>query len=294
MTYEQLSYFLTLADSPSIAAAAKKLHISVPGLSKAVSQMEREMGLTLFNRSRMGTSLSYAGRQLLPAARTAYSAMLELDRQTEELVKSNRRRLRLGVANTMTKQLMEQMARLEERYRLTIAIMPTKQIVDDLRAGELDLGLIIIDRAHQDQLSGLNFQSLGTTRSKLIFSPDNQLNTLERPGKEDIARQSFVLFNDSLETDLFRSLEKKTGPLHLMLKTSDPSTIFSLVQNENAVTMALEWHAQNSVFAGLSDLPTLDLAPWVDNCFAIGWLYRQGTDMQATLKSMEQLGDIVG
>lgn len=161
MTYEQLSYFLTLANSASIAAAAKKLHISVPGLSKAILQIERETGLVLVNRSRMGTSLSYAGQQLLPAARTAYSAMLELNRQTEELVNSNRRRLRLGVANTMTRKLMEQIAKLEEQYRLTITIMPTMQIVTDIREGELDLGLIIIDRVHRDQLSGLNFQSLG-------------------------------------------------------------------------------------------------------------------------------------
>ncbi|WNV86891.1 LysR substrate-binding domain-containing protein [Umezawaea sp. Da 62-37] len=73
----RLRYFLALADELNYGRAAEALHIAQPALSRSISALEQELGVTLFERSRSGTRLAAAGeflreeaRELLRAAET--------------------------------------------------------------------------------------------------------------------------------------------------------------------------------------------------------------------------------
>lgn len=65
MTFEQLLYAEILAQHHSMKKAADALHISKSGLSLAITQLENELGVKLFERSAKGTYLTKKGRQLL-------------------------------------------------------------------------------------------------------------------------------------------------------------------------------------------------------------------------------------
>ena len=51
MTLQQLKYIIMIAETGSITTAAQRLFIAQPSLSKAVAELEKEMGITIFNRS---------------------------------------------------------------------------------------------------------------------------------------------------------------------------------------------------------------------------------------------------
>ena len=68
MTFEQLLYAEILAQHHSMQKAADALHISKSGLSLAITQLENELGVKLFERSAKGTYLTKKGRQLLVLA----------------------------------------------------------------------------------------------------------------------------------------------------------------------------------------------------------------------------------
>ena len=57
MTLQQLRYITTVADTGTITEAAKKLYISQPSLTNAIHELEKEMGLTIFNRTNKGCLL---------------------------------------------------------------------------------------------------------------------------------------------------------------------------------------------------------------------------------------------
>lgn len=61
--------FLAVVDHGTFTRAATASYISQPALSKAVQELEREAGATLFDRARQGVSLTAAGRALVPHAR---------------------------------------------------------------------------------------------------------------------------------------------------------------------------------------------------------------------------------
>ncbi|KNA90348.1 LysR substrate-binding domain-containing protein [Gordonia sp. w5E2] len=83
MEIRQLRALLAVADTGSVTAAAKTLHVVQPAVTKQIHALESELGVELFERSRSGMSLSASGKLVLERARRALE---ELDRARAEVL----------------------------------------------------------------------------------------------------------------------------------------------------------------------------------------------------------------
>ena len=83
MNIKQAQYILTIANEGSITAAAKKLYISQPSLSQMVRQVEKELGVALFDRTSLPLRLTYAGEKYLECAHTMIVANDRLENQLQ-------------------------------------------------------------------------------------------------------------------------------------------------------------------------------------------------------------------
>src|SRR5829696_6414282 len=68
MELRTLGYFVAVAETGSVSAAAAVVHVAQPAISRQVRQLETELGVELFARSAGRLRLSAAGRQFLPHA----------------------------------------------------------------------------------------------------------------------------------------------------------------------------------------------------------------------------------
>lgn len=80
MNINQIKYFVLVHDCHSFSAAAKQKGISVQAVSKAVGELEREVGCELLTRSSRGVIATQAGRAFYKRARLAVSAFDSLER----------------------------------------------------------------------------------------------------------------------------------------------------------------------------------------------------------------------
>ncbi|SOB78905.1 LysR family transcriptional regulator [Streptomyces sp. 1331.2] len=97
MELRQLQYFVTVAQHGSFTRAAQLLHLSQPGVSAQIRQLERELGHRLLDRSSRTVRLTPAGEAVLPHAQAALAAAEAARRTAQEFGGLQRGHVRLGM-----------------------------------------------------------------------------------------------------------------------------------------------------------------------------------------------------
>jgi len=103
---KQIEYILAVARAGSFRGAAEELGISQPTLTAQIARAEKQLGSSLFERSRSGALLTPAGRLFEPQARKVLEAVEELNRSVDGTVVDDRATYRLGVKATLGPYLL--------------------------------------------------------------------------------------------------------------------------------------------------------------------------------------------
>ena len=75
MTLQQLNYVIVISETGSMNKAAELLYIAQPSLTSAVKELEKEIGITIFNRSGRGVTLTADGEEFPPTHARYTSSM---------------------------------------------------------------------------------------------------------------------------------------------------------------------------------------------------------------------------
>src|SRR4051794_14371497 len=97
MELRHLATFVAVAEEGSFTRAAGRLHVVQSAVSSGVRALERELGVTLFDRTTHRVQLSEAGRALLPEARRTLAAAAAARDAVDQLRGGLRGTVRLGV-----------------------------------------------------------------------------------------------------------------------------------------------------------------------------------------------------
>jgi DNA-binding transcriptional LysR family regulator len=147
MQLQHLTYFVAVAETRHFTNAAELCRVAQPSLSKQIRSLEHELGAPLFNRVRGDITLTQAGEALLPLARRILADVETAKRQVQELTGLRRGRVRLGATPSLCAGLLaDAIAVFRRRYpgiEILVEESGSRDLVDDLTRGALDLALII-------------------------------------------------------------------------------------------------------------------------------------------------------
>ncbi|MFF3115596.1 LysR family transcriptional regulator [Kitasatospora sp. NPDC057904] len=154
MELRQLTYFVTVAREGSFTRAAELLHVSQPGVSAQIRQLEKDLGQRLLDRSGRRVGLTPAGEAVLPHARAALAAAGEARRAAQEFGGLQRGHVRLGTVSGAALPgsgalpslpgLATTLAAFRKEHPgidLSLAENTTRHLLAELRAGRLDLAV---------------------------------------------------------------------------------------------------------------------------------------------------------
>lgn len=108
MNLKQARYIRAIAQEGGVTAAAKKLYISQPSLSQMLHQIERELGVELFDRAAQPFRPTYAGECYLRAAQAMLNANEILENEIQQIRQEEKGRLRLGISMQRSARLLPQ------------------------------------------------------------------------------------------------------------------------------------------------------------------------------------------
>ncbi len=148
MRFQQLRYFVAVAETRHFTQAAARVGITQPSLSKQIHSLEAELGTALFERVPGDTALTAAGEALLPLARRIVADVETARREVQELVGLRRGRVRLGATPSLCVSLVPRLLRRYHdaypRIDLVVEESGSKDLIRALTRGELDLALVVV------------------------------------------------------------------------------------------------------------------------------------------------------
>src|SRR5687768_8279685 len=146
MNLRQLRYVVATADHGTMTSAAQALYVAQPALSRAVRELERELGVELFARSGRGVVLTAVGEQVVRQARVALDAIDAIEGLS--VSRANGRGSELRIASTsslepeLTGRLIPRFARDQPAVRIrVIRCEGREQVAAAIRTGRADLAL---------------------------------------------------------------------------------------------------------------------------------------------------------
>jgi len=146
--FQQLQYFVAVAETRHFTRAADLVHVAQPSLSQQIKALERELGADLFLRARGNITLTDAGEALLPLARRILADADTARHEVLELVQLRSGRVRLGATPSLCTGLLPDVLRaFHDRYpgiRLLIEEGGSHDLVRELARGALDLALVVL------------------------------------------------------------------------------------------------------------------------------------------------------
>ncbi|MFJ3640490.1 LysR family transcriptional regulator [Streptomyces sp. NPDC090108] len=146
MELRQLKYFLAVAQEANFTRAAELVHVSQPGISTQIRQLESDLGATLIDRSGRGARLTAVGEVALGHARSVLAAVDSLRQAVEEMNGLVRGRLVVGMVTACTVaplfEALSSFHRAHPGVELSLVEDDSAGLVERVREGSLDLALV--------------------------------------------------------------------------------------------------------------------------------------------------------
>ncbi len=192
MTLRHLNIFVCVAKHLSMTRAAEELFIAQPAVSTAISEIEKNYSISLFERINKRLFLTDEGKDLLIKAQTALSAFSEFE---EAAVNSSKKpSLKIGSSLTIGKQKIPILLKeLRERFDgidFQISINQTSIIESKILNGTLDFAFI------QGKPSDMNIKSRLVECNTLIAVCGKQYDISENVTLKELCRYDLLLRED--------------------------------------------------------------------------------------------------
>ncbi|HLR99354.1 MAG TPA: LysR family transcriptional regulator [Mycolicibacillus parakoreensis] len=250
MELRQLRHFVAVADVGHFTRAADALAISQSGLSASIRALERHLGLPVFERTTRSVVVTAAGRVLLGHARRMLREAAGAESAIAALRGADAGMLALGVVQTFTAvDLPATIARLHERHPAVQVVLreaPTRDLLDVLEAGELDLAFVALDATPLP--AGLVSLRDYPETLVVVVGPDHRLAGRARVRLTDLAAEPFVEFQAGLglQTAVAALFTAAEVTRRIAFRTSQMDQALSLVRHGLGIAVVPEPVARRS------------------------------------------------
>lgn len=208
MNLQQLKYFKIAAETENYTTAAKRLGITQSNLSHAISSLERELGVALFEKQGRNIQISQNGREFYHYASKALDILAEGKERMTARSQPQNTTIRIGHLHNTARDFFPQVIRQYRSKNKHVIFKfeqgPTLTLLEAMRSQELDLSLI--SKVDIDNMPG-NFCFVPVYEEELVVIVPKQHRLAGRVSVE----------LSELDGEKFAAYDKKSGLHHLIM-----------------------------------------------------------------------------
>lgn len=194
MDINTLKAFVAVAETGSFSLAAERIYLTQSAVSKRIAALEGELGVRLFDRIGKSTSLSEAGRKLLPRADHLLQEMEDIQRSISNLSGDVTGSLTMGISHHIgLHRIPPILRRFRQRHpnvQLDIRFLGSEAACHAVGQGKLELGIVTLPT---EPPPNLNITRLWHDPLQLVVSSEHPLADLLHPTLEDLVKYPALL-----------------------------------------------------------------------------------------------------
>ncbi|WP_110926518.1 cidABC operon transcriptional activator CidR [Bacillus massiliglaciei] len=212
MDIKHLQYFIEVTKYNSFTKAAERLYITQPTISKMIKNLETELGVELFDRSRKQLTLTDAGQVVLEQAKLINNAFHNLEIEMDNLLGLKTGHIRIGLPPILKASFFPEMiGKFHKKYpKITFQLVEdgSKKIEEYVEKDQLDLGVMVLPA------NGTFYSHFPIIKEDImmILHPSHPYAKNEVMDLADFKEEPFILFNkDFTLHDLVLSSCREAG-----------------------------------------------------------------------------------
>lgn len=246
MTLQQLRYIVEVAKSGTFMEAAKNLFLSQPSLTKSIKELEKEMGILIFDRTNKGVSVTKEGEIFLGYARQVLEQAALLEEKYKNHV-GGKQEFRVSTqhysfaVNAFVDLIKECGG---EEYDFSLRETQTFSIIDDVSRMKSEIGILYYNAFNQMVIqkllkaNDLEFTELFTARPHIFVSANNPLAKQEVVDMEDLVQYPYLSYEQGehnsfyFSEEIFSTIQRSKN-----IRVMDRATLFNLLIGLNGYTV---------------------------------------------------------
>ena len=246
MTLTQLRYVIAIAETKSINKAAEQLYVSQPSLTSAVQELEKELGIILFNRSGRGVTLTNDGAEFLLYARQLYG---QYETILEKYGENGSLKKKFGVSTqhySFAVKAFVDMAKQFDMSKYEFAIRETKtaEVISDVSTMKSEIGVLYLsdfNRKSMEKLlrsAGLEFHHLIDCQAYVYLWKNHPLAGEESISFSQLSDYPCLAFEQGDNSSFYLAEEiLSTNEYPRIIRANDRATMLNLMVGLNGYTL---------------------------------------------------------
>jgi DNA-binding transcriptional LysR family regulator len=260
----QLRYLLSLSKTLNFTRAAEDCNVSQPALSRAIAQLEAELGGELFRRERSLTHMTEFGNTVLPELRRCYDASINAKAVAREFLKEGHSPLNLAMSRTIEMELLSPfLAELYEAFpkiEIKVSRGPSEEISEKLKSGDAEVG---ISGPLTDSWDRFEARKLYEQQFGVLLCRDHKLSQKNHIELSDLAEERLLSCPKSSMSEMLEGKLRELGAVKVSRhEVSQLDDMPGLVQAHFGVGLwpTTRKHTENFK---VSEVDGVDMKRWI-------------------------------
>ena len=288
MTLQQIKYVIGIAETGSLNKAAEKLYVSQPSLTATIHDLEDELGITIFNRTGRGVTLTNDGTEFLTSARQLY---LDYQSVMEKYSENGSIKKKFGVSTQhysfAVKSFVEMVKDFNtNEYEFAIRETKTREVIDDVATLKSEIGILYLSDFNRKAITSilkskeLEFHHLIDCKAYVYIWKGHPLAGKKHITLSQLEDYPCLSFEQGDGASFYFAEEiLSTEEYHRTIKANDRATILNLMIGLNGYTLCSGIICEELNGSDYIAVPFKEEDESINRIMEIGFITRRGFNL---------------